>query len=187
MNVGRISRSCASRIGLSKREDAGCLMRDIEPTITLPPRRRSWRRRATRMLTILIVVYILGGVGLYFGQGFLMFPGAFIHNREQAIVPPGPDREIITLHDVGGHRVRAVFGAAEDTIGNELPDAKVRPTLLYLYGNGDCMATSMDLFGRFRRLGANVMIPEYLGYPMSSGRPGEKALNDTAEAAFSYL
>jgi uncharacterized protein len=162
-------------------------MQETQPPVTLPPRRRSWRRRAKRMLSTLTVLYVLGGVGLYFGQGVLMFPGAFVRDRREAVVPPGPHREIITLHDVGGHRVTAVFGAAEDARGNELPDAKNRPTLLYLYGNGDCVASSMNLFRKFRRLGANVMIPEYLGYPMSSGKPGEQAFYDTADAAYSYL
>jgi pimeloyl-ACP methyl ester carboxylesterase len=165
-------------------------MQDAKPA-TLPPRtlapRRSVRRSATRILGVLTVVYLLGGVGLYFGQGWMMFPGAFIHDRRDATVPPGADREIITIHDAGGNRVTAVFGAAQDPEGNPLPDFKTRPTLLYLYGNGDCVATSMNLFRRFRRLGANVMIPEYLGYPMSSGRPGEQAFYDTADAAYSYL
>jgi pimeloyl-ACP methyl ester carboxylesterase len=162
-------------------------MQESQPPATLSPRRRSWRRSATRILSILLVLYILGGFGLYFGQGFLMFPGAFVHDRQQAVVPPGPDREIITLHDVGDHQISAVYGVAEDARGNPLPDAKSRPTLLFLYGNGDCAATSMGLFREFRRLGVNVIIPEYLGYPMSSGKPSEQGCYDTADAAYSYL
>src|SRR5579859_4418863 len=157
-------------------------MHEANSLVTLPPRQRSWRRTAARLLAIPFVLYVLGAVGLYLGQKFLLFPGAFLHDRRQAIIPPGPDREIITLHDVDGYPVTAVFGAAQDADGNDLADAKNRPTLLYLYGNGDCIATSMNLFRNFRRLGANVMIPEYPGYPMSSGKPGEQAFYDTAEA-----
>ena len=128
-----------------------------------------------------------GGVALYFAQGRLMFPGTFIHNREQAIVKPAPDREIITLDNVGGHRVSAVFGATRDAGGRPAADPSTCPTLLFLYGNGDCVATSMNLFRKFRRLGANVLIPEYPGYPMSEGTPGEQAFYDTADAGYAYL
>ncbi len=139
------------------------------------------------MLTALVVIYLLGGVALYFGQVWMLFPGAFIHDRNQAKILPAPAREIITLHNAGGHHIAAVFGAAQDTAGMPLPDARTRPTLLFLYGNGDCIATSMGLFETFRRLGANVLIPEYVGYPMSSGRPTEQGCYDTATAAYAYL
>jgi pimeloyl-ACP methyl ester carboxylesterase len=163
-------------------------MQESEPTATRPlPKARKWRKSAARVLSAVVVIYLLGGVALYFGQSWLLFPGAFIHDRAKAKVGPAPGREIITLHNVGGHRITAVFGAAEDAAGAPLPDAAHRPTLLFLYGNGDCVWTSMGLFRTFRQLGANVLIPEYVGYPMSSGRPSEQSFYDTAMSAYSYL
>jgi fermentation-respiration switch protein FrsA (DUF1100 family) len=46
------------------------------------------------------------------------------------------------------------------------------------------MATEFD---RFRRLGANVLIPDFPGYGMSGGRPSEKGFYATADAAYDYL
>ncbi len=40
---------------------------------------------------------------------------------------------------------------------------------------------------QFRRLGLNVLIPEYVGYGMSGGSPSERGCQGTADAAYEYL
>jgi fermentation-respiration switch protein FrsA (DUF1100 family) len=50
-----------------------------------------------------------------------------------------------------------------------------------------CLADTVGEFAKFRRLGINVMIPEYVGYGMSGGRPSEAGVYATAETAFTYL
>jgi len=50
-----------------------------------------------------------------------------------------------------------------------------------------CLADTFGEFNRFRRLGCNVMIPEYVGYGMSSGKPTEQSLYDTADASYDHL
>ena len=154
-----------------------------------PPvaRRLKWRRLAKRLLIVLAVVYVLGAVVLYFAQSLLIYPGAYIDRHQDVIVIPAPDREVLKLHTPDGQRIAAVFGAAQNSDGSARSDAASCPTILFFYGNGDCIATSMGLFGDFRRLGANVLIPEYVGYPMSSGRPSEQGCCQTADAAYAYL
>jgi hypothetical protein len=176
------------------RAKAGSDSSDVGPQAASPrvakatvSRAKRLSRSFGRILTALALVYLAGGVALYFGQKYMLFPGAFIHDRASSNVSAGPDHEIITLHNVRGHRIKMVFGAAEDADGKVLADASTRPTVLFFYGNGDCIATSMGLFRTFRRLGANVLIPEYVGYPMSSGRPSEQAFYDTAISAYDYL
>lgn len=161
-------------------------MREVEPA-TNPARPRRRLRRARRLLAIIAAPYFAGAVGLYFAQTYMIFPGAFVHGREHARVAPAPGREIVTLHTEDGQRVEAVFGAALSDDGRPLPDAATRPTVLYFYGNGDCVASSMGIFDQFRRLGANVLVPEYVGYPMSSGKPSEQGFYDTATAAYGHL
>ena len=47
--------------------------------------------------------------------------------------------------------------------------------MIYFYGNAMCLELrDVARFDRFRRLGLNVFIPEYVGYGMSSGSPSEK-------------
>ena len=42
-------------------------------------------------------------------------------------------------------------------------------------------------FDRFRRLGLNVLIPDYLGYGMSAGKASEIGCRETAETAYQAL
>ena len=71
--------------------------------------------------------------------------------------------------------------------GNPHPEAGQRPTILYFYGNAMCLNDAMFEFDHFRRLGLNVMIPEFVGYGMSAGKPSETGCRDTADAAFAHL
>jgi fermentation-respiration switch protein FrsA (DUF1100 family) len=50
-----------------------------------------------------------------------------------------------------------------------------------------CLADSFGIFEDFRRLGCNVMVGEYVGYGMSTGRAGEQALYQTADACWDHL
>ena len=63
-----------------------------------------------------------------------------------------------------------------------IPTPSSRPALLYFYGNAMCLAYAEPEFERFRRLGLNVLIPDYLGYGMSGGKPSEIGCRETAEA-----
>ena len=47
--------------------------------------------------------------------------------------------------------------------------------MIFFYGNAMCLNYSDSQLEEFRRLGLNVLIPEYVGYGMSSGRPSEGA------------
>lgn len=155
-----------------------------------PPGKRPasrWRRWGRRVLRVAVVAYLAACVILMLVQNWLLFPGAYVHSRKTAVVHPGPNRELLTLHSPDGHRIAAVFGAALNPDGSPRADAATRPTILYFYGNGDCLYTSMDQFEEFRRLGANVLIPEYVGYPMSGGKPGEAGIYATADAAYAWL
>ena len=50
-----------------------------------------------------------------------------------------------------------------------------------------CLSYAESRFDRFRRLGLNVIIPDYVGYGMSGGSPSEKGCQATADAAYDYL
>jgi fermentation-respiration switch protein FrsA (DUF1100 family) len=150
-------------------------------------RRKSRAWRVLRRLAVAaLALYILVGIILFFLQPVMIFPGAYVH-REDGAVRPSPDYQLLELRTADGHQVAAVFGNALDGDGAVAADAARRPTLLFFYGNGDCIATSMGLFDEFRRLGANVLIPEYVGYPLSTGTPSDRGCCQTADAAYAYL
>ena len=103
------------------------------------------------------------------------------------MVRPRADAELVTLSTANGDRVVALFGPALTREGEPHPEASRRPTLLYFYGNGMCLNDTLEQFDHFRRLGANVLIPDYVGYGMSGGQPGESGCLATADAAYDHL
>jgi fermentation-respiration switch protein FrsA (DUF1100 family) len=130
----------------------------------------------------------LGMIALLFAlQTRLIFPGAETQGQPSAVVRPGPGSELLTLETARGERVAALFGPALTAAGRPLPDAAARPTILYFYGNAMCLRDAAFELERMRRLGVNVLIPEYLGYGMSGGKPGEAGCYTTADAAYAHL
>lgn len=145
------------------------------------------RRVSKRLLRVLVIAYLVACLVVYLIQNWLIFPGAYFQPRQSAIVQSDEDHQVVMLQAPDGHHLAAVFGAALEPDGSPRADAATCPTILYFYGNGDCLKTSLPIIDAFRRLGANVVCPEYEGYPMSGGKPSEAGLYATANAAWGYL
>jgi uncharacterized protein len=120
------------------------------------------------------------------GERFIL-PGAAHQGRPEAVLPPNPRYELLSLPVQGGTTIAAQFGKALDANGRPIESARRCPTVLFFYGNGTCMAGCQRLFEGLRRLGVNVLIPEYPGYGMSEGRPSEEGCYAAADAAYAYL
>ncbi len=145
---------------------------------------RFWALRILR-LAVLSYVAVLGF--LYVAQSWLIFPGRLSQGRAAAQVEPGNRAELVRLTTASGDAVVALFGGALDVRGLPVSDPASRPTLLFFYGNGDCLANNVTLFEDFRRRGINVAIAEYAGFGMSGGKPGEIGCRETAEVVFDHL
>lgn len=158
---------------------------------TIQPPRRTFRQRvlrsAWRIGRVLLLAYLGLGVVLYVMQTKLMFPGAASRGTPEAQLSPPPGTELVPLPTAGGQKIVALFGRAQGPDRRELRDYAQRPTLLFFYGNGMCLRDAVLDFQEFRRLGINVLIPEYVGYPMSTGEPSEQGCYDTANACWQYL
>ena len=127
---------------------------------------------------------------LYFSQTRLIFAGHVTQGEPYAVLKPEPGTELVPLWTSCGQKTCAYFGPAETIDGQIHPDAKTRPTILFFYGNKGSLADPhvTHLFdGLRRRLGVNVLIPEYLGYGMSTGNPCEAGCYSTASAAYAHL
>ena len=140
-------------------------------------------------LALILVLVIVGMVGmLYSFQTKLIFRGSATQGTEAGVVEPPAGTELVQLKTKQGDRVVALFGPALDAKGEPLPDAKTRPTLLYFYGNATCLRNvgkyDMDAF---RRLGVNMLAPDYVGYGSSGGSPSEANCYATADAAYEHL
>jgi fermentation-respiration switch protein FrsA (DUF1100 family) len=142
---------------------------------------------AWRLARLPLMIY-MGVVALFFAlQTRLIFPGSATQGDPSAQLNPDLDAQLVSLTTSRGDRVVARFGPALTPDGQPLPDASDRPTILFFYGNGECLRDESPEFERFRCLGANVLIPEYVGYGLSGGKAGETGCCETAEAAFGYL
>ena len=153
-------------------------------TVTARPRRlaRAWKIARVPVLAYVGVVAVFASF-----QARLIFPGRATQGRPEAVVRPGPGMELVTLTTARGERVAALFAPALTADGRPHPDAAHRPTLIDCYGNAMCLRDAAADLDDFRRLGANVLIPEYVGYGMSTGRPSEAGCYATVDAAYDYL
>jgi hypothetical protein len=146
-----------------------------------------WVRQQRPSLSSVAAPYRLAA--LYFAQTRLIFPGRRTQGQPAARVRPSGGAELLTLHTACGHRVAALFGPATTPGGDVLRDAAARPTVLFFYGNGHYLANHHleHLFDALRRIGVNVMIPEYVGYGLSSGEACEAGCYATADADYQHL
>ena len=135
----------------------------------------------------IVLAYL--GVAIFLAtiQAQLIFPGAATQGRPESAVAPPRDCDLVRLPTAAGDEVVALFGPALTPEGGPRGDAATCPTILYFYGNAMCLNAALPEFDQFRRLGANVLIPDYLGYGMSGGTASELACRATAEAALAHL
>ncbi|WP_165249115.1 alpha/beta hydrolase [Paludisphaera soli] len=151
-----------------------------------PTPRARLLRLARRLLLFTGLIFVGFFASLYALQASMIFPGSASQGRPEAVVRAGPGEELVRLPTDGGE-VAALFGAAQAADGRPLADAASRPALVFFYGNAMCLAYSSVEFDRFRRLGLNVIIPDYLGYGMSGGKPSEAGCRQTAQACHRFL
>ncbi len=143
--------------------------------------------RTRRLALSLVTMYLMVILVFSLLQTWLIFPGAQTQNTPDAHVTPPPGTTLIPLSTPSGHHTFALFGPALLPDDTPSPHAQNLPTLLYFYGNGMCLADTFHEFRDFRRLGANVLIVEYVGYGMADGSPGEQSCYESAEAAYQHL
>ena len=156
------------------------------PTATMPQKSR-WPRRLWRLARSILLIFLLVTLVLSLMQKLLIFQGAASHGSPDALVNPASDEELLHLTAPTGEKIVALFGKALDANGLPDPDAAHRPTLLYFYGNAMNLHDAALDMRDFRRLGLNVIIPDYVGYGMSSGEAGEPGCYAAAEAVYQHL
>jgi esterase/lipase len=152
-----------------------------------PTRERRALRRIMRRLRIPIALYV-GIVAVFFAiQTSLIFPGSETQGKPSSVVRPAPGTQLVSLRTGSDEKIVALFGPAQLPDGKPHPASDRRPTILYFYGNAMCLKDALFEFDHFRRLGVNVLIPEFVGYGMAEGKPSETGCRETADAAFAHL
>jgi uncharacterized protein len=154
-------------------------------TARVQSRFRLW---TLRILRACVLGYLGVCVIVFSIQNSYVFPGAAAtQGQKDGSISPGYGDKLLALRTPDGTFIAAIFGKALQHNGLPLADTEHCPTIIYFYGNGACMAYSTDVFEHFRRLGANVIIPDYEGYGMSGGKPSEAGCYAAADVAYKYL
>ncbi len=137
---------------------------------------------------------VRGGLLIYLGlmlvfsllQTKLIFPGAMTQGQADAVVPELAGTDLSHVDTAEG-QIAILFGEptgkAATTSSNERSS---RPTVLFFYGNGMCMADAIEIFNDLRRLGNNVVLVDYPGYGMSAGKPSETGVYTAAALAHDF-
>ena len=152
-----------------------------------PARAKTRRTSLYRLIRIGVVAYLALCLSAYLAQNWLLFPAHAAQGTSEAACKATPGSSKLSLKTSDGTQIVALFGPALLADGYVDPHPERRPTILYFYGNGGAIAWSWNEFDLFRRLDANVLIPDYAGYGESGGKPSEVSLYATADAAYDYL
>ncbi|HEX4148012.1 MAG TPA: alpha/beta hydrolase [Pirellulales bacterium] len=121
-------------------------------------------------------------------QTTLIFPGSWKQGTEGSRISQPPEgAKLVDLETAGAQPVKALFARALRADGTLWPETDRRPTILYFYGNGMQLAAALVQIEDMRRLGANVMVADYVGYGLSGGKPSEQGCYDTATAEYRWL
>jgi fermentation-respiration switch protein FrsA (DUF1100 family) len=151
---------------------------------TGPERRRQarWRPRPLRVILTLLVL-----AGLGYGTAVLYLVSqetrlVFQANRTLSAARPTFQYEQIDLPRGDGARQFAWIMPAPAAT----PES---PWVLFLHGNAATIAAKVNIahYGELRKLGLNVIAPEYRGFGGLAGVPSEAALGADAYAAYDYL
>jgi alpha/beta superfamily hydrolase len=126
---------------------------------------------------------------LYVSQTRLIFPGRKTQGLCISDVRSREGVELLRIQTHCGDEIAGIFGAAQDPAGRVVDDPACRPTMLFFYGNENHLACRnvAHVFDGLRRIGVNVLIPEYVGYGLSTGDACEAGCYATADAAYRHL
>jgi pimeloyl-ACP methyl ester carboxylesterase len=112
----------------------------------------------------------------------LIFPGMQYQNTSEAQYQLPPDATPLQLRTADGVKIEAVFWPAPKTDGN----ATATPTIIYFYGNAQCINYALAQAEVLRRCGANVLLGDYPGFGLSEGKPSEAGCYAEAQALYEW-
>jgi fermentation-respiration switch protein FrsA (DUF1100 family) len=132
------------------------------------------------MLAVAAAVYVLLGLLLYLLQGSMVFQ-AKVPGRALDATPAdiGLDYEDVGIDTADGERLHGWYVPA--------PAGHARGVLLFFHGNAGNISHRLESIGIFNRLGLDVLIIDYRGYGLSTGKPTEAGTYLDAQAAWNYL
>lgn len=147
------------------------------------PERRHQQRWRPRPLRVMLTLLVLAAMGYGTAVVYLASQETrLLFQAGRTLSASRPDSfEEIDIPRADGARQFAWI--MEEPAGSDAP------WVLFLHGNAATIATKVNIahYTELRRLGLNVMAPEYRGFGGLDGTPTEAALGADARAAYEYL
>lgn len=129
----------------------------------------------TRTTLAALAVAVLGGAGMLgFVDRLIFQPSGGLDLRPEQVGLSGEEVRLRTEDGVSLH-------------GFFLPAPGASRALLFLHGNAGNASHRLPNAAELVRLGTHVLLPDYRGYGLSEGSPGETGVYRDARAAFEYL
>jgi pimeloyl-ACP methyl ester carboxylesterase len=140
-------------------------------------------KRFFAILPLLVSVTLLVGCSTI-RRGVIQGTG---HGDPAATVSPSPGYDLVRLKTPDSTEIVAQFGCATNLEGDALSDYNHCPTVIFFYPGGYDLLRCKAIFDGFRKLGVNILIPEYPGFGMSLGQASESGCYAAADAACDYI
>ena len=153
-----------------------------QPKYIGPERRKNprWRPRPLRVLVALLIIAAVGYAGvvlwLMTQETWMVFQ-AGAHLGETR--PPFAYEQVDLPHNDGTQQFAWIMQRGSDA----------GTWVLFLHVNAATIASRVNIarYAGLRKLGVNVMAPEYRGFAGLDGVPTESSLGDDARSAYRYL
>jgi pimeloyl-ACP methyl ester carboxylesterase len=141
------------------------------------------------VLVVCGVAYVALFAIFFMWQDWLIFPGRASQGRPWGIIEARATRgeSLLEATSARGDRVVALLCPAADPLGRPLEAARDRPVMMLFHGNAESAANVAGVARLFAEKGVNVVVSEYPGYGMSSGKPGESAIYAGVDALIETL
>lgn len=133
-----------------------------------------WKKRILKWLKIIVIIYVLGGVALYFLQDAVLFhPLSLKRDHNYNFPEPHKDLRIgINEKDT----ISLVDFLSTDTL--------TKGVVLYFHGNKRNISWYSRFMPYFTRHGYEVLMIDYPGYGKSTGKLTEQKLYDWASKVY---
>ncbi len=139
----------------------------------------TWRRAALRVARSLVLLYAAWCATLYFMQPSMLYLPLLAGTGLQ----PAEIEERVEQGTIERHWIERDGARVEAWLMRSLREEPARGLVSISHGNAELIDHLGDDARRWRRLGFDVVLPEYRGYGRSTGSPSEEAIvADTLDA-----
>ena len=135
-----------------------------------------------KILLALVLFYLIAMIAIYFAQALFIY------------APQMPTREIVaTPDDIGLEYENLNLSTKDDETINawyipaKSSTLRKQKTVLFLHGNAGNISHRLETIKLYNRLELNLLLFDYRGFGISTGKPSEKGTYIDADTVWQYL